>query len=201
MALLDTLSAVKTQLGISGSADDTLLETLRTAATDTIMRYCGRNFDGGSFVEYAAGGAKLLILANYPVEDGWELRVDPGRIFPIDSIVPPERVIVHADRGLVTLATGRPFISGTQPGAYPRSVKFSYTTASGAVPETIKRAYAELIGHWYRQTKTWTAAEQQNLRQRTDGSAITEYPWGQSGGFNLPNGVTHLLNAYRTPGV
>jgi hypothetical protein len=201
MASLDSLSNVKLQLGITGSSDDTLLDALRPAADDAILRYCGRRFDGGTFTEFAAGGAKLLVLANYPVEAGWELRVDPGRFFSIDAIVPPERVIVRADRGLVSLASGRPFISGAAPGQYPQAVRFTYSTAASAVPDAIRRAYVELIGHWFRQAKTWSITDQQNVRIKTNGTAVTEYPWGQSGGYALPAGVTTLLDPFRSVAV
>ena len=166
MASLDTLSNIKLQLGITGSSDDPLLDALRPAADDAILRYCGRRFDGGTFTEFAAGGAKVLVLANYPVEAGWELRVDPGRFFSIDAIVPPER--------------------------------FTYSTAASAVPDAIRRAYVELIGHWFRQAKTWSITDQQNVRIKTNGTDVTEYPWGQSGGYALPAGVTTLLDPFRT---
>jgi hypothetical protein len=63
----------------------------------------------------------------------------------------------------------------------------------------LKRAYAELIGHWYRQAKTFTATEQQNVLQHTVGTAVTQYPWGQSGGYRLPAGVKQVLDMYKVP--
>jgi hypothetical protein len=201
MALIDSLATLKVQLGVTGSADDALLESLRPAADDAVLRYCGRRFDGGTFTEYADGGAKLLILANFPVEPGWELRVDPMRVFPVELAVPAERVIVRADRGLVSLATGRPFVSGALPNSYPKAVRFTYSTAGSAVPADVQRATIELVGHWFRQAKTWAATGQLNVRTKTDGTVVTDYPWGQSGGYPIPTGISKLLDPFRLPGV
>jgi hypothetical protein len=139
------------------------------------------------------------VLANYPVEDGWELRIDPGRMFTSDSIVPSDRVIVRADRGIVTLANGQQFVSSSGPYSYPRGVKFTYSTATSAVPDSVARASVELIGHWYREAKTWAATNQQNVRTKTDGTVITEYLWGQSGGYSIPTTVRKLLDPFRMP--
>lgn len=196
---LATLDDVKLHLGIAGTSDDDLLDQLRTTADDHVARYCGRAFDGGTFTERFDGGARLLVLSNYPVEDGVEIRVDPGRFFTTQSILQPDRYVVRADRGLISLVTGGPFIAGAPPHSYPDAVRVTYSTASADVPPGVQRAYAELIGHWFRQVKTWAATNQLNVRKQTDGTTITEYPWGQSGGFDFPKGVKKLLEPFRTP--
>ena len=196
---LDTLANVKTHLGVTGSGDDALLDQLRATADDVVARLCGRAFDGGSFVEYFDGGARVLVLANYPVLAGTEVRVDPGRTYGTDSILATDRYLVNTERGLVRLPHGGPFVPGAPANAYPNSVKVSYATATAAVPAAVTRAYAELVGHWYRQVKTWVATDQQNVRQQTDGTIVTEYPWGQAGGFDVPKGVRRLLDSVRTP--
>ena len=198
---IDTLDNVKQHLGVAGTSDDDLLEQLRATADDTLVRFCGRSFAGGSFVEYFDGGARVLVLANYPVEPGTEIRVDPGRFFTSDSILPTDRFVVRDDRGLITLTNGGPFMSGARPDTYPSAVKVSYATATASVPETVMRAYAELIGHWFRQVKTWIATNQQNVLTQTDGTVVTQYPWGQSGGYDLPKGVKKLLEPFRTPAL
>lgn len=198
---LDTLANVKLHLGVTGSGDDAILDLLRTAASDAIARYCGRAFDGGSFTEFFNGGARLLVLANYPVQTGTEIRVDPGRFFTVESILPTDRYVVRADRGLITLAAGGPFVAGASANAYPQAVRVAYSTATAAVPESVMRANAELIGHWFRMAKTWTATSQLNVLTQTNGSVVTEYPWSQSGGYDLPKGVKVLLEPFRTPAL
>ena len=198
-AALDTLANVKLHLGISGSSDDALLDHLRATANDAVSRYCGRSFAGGSFVEFFDGGARLLVLANYPVEPGTEVRVDPGRFFTTESILPTDRYVVRDDRGLITLVNGGPFVPGAAANRYPNAVKVMYATATASIPTSVTRAYAELIGHWYRQVKTWIATNQQNVKTQTSDGVVTEYPWGQSGGFDVPKGVKKLLDPLRTP--
>jgi hypothetical protein len=201
IATLTPIDDVKLQLAIAGSGDDSLLTSLQLAAEETILRIAGRSFDGGTFTEYTDGGATMIIVKNYPVLPGWELRVDPGRFFTNDSIIPTEKVIVRDDRGIVSLANGARFISGSGSRGYPQSVRFTYSTEASAVPEGIKRAGIELIGHWYREAKTWLATNHLNIRTITDGTVITEYPWGQSGGFSIPKSVTDLVKPFRTPVV
>ena len=64
---IDSLSDVKTALGISGSGDDALLTELQTAADSFVESFCGRVFDGGTFTEDHPGGGHLLFLKNFPV--------------------------------------------------------------------------------------------------------------------------------------
>ena len=66
MALL-SLPDLKLHLGVTGSADDDLLNQLQSAADGFIAEYCGRAFEGGSFTELFAGGGRLLVLHNFPV--------------------------------------------------------------------------------------------------------------------------------------
>jgi hypothetical protein len=129
------------------------------------------------------------------------VRVDPGLFFTSESILSTDRFVVRADRGLISLSNGGPFVAGASPHTYPNAVKVTYSTATSSVPDAVSKAYADLIGHWYREVKTWIATEQQNVLTRTDGSVVTEYPWGQSGGFDVPRGVKRLLESFRTPAI
>ena len=202
---LATLSDVKTHLGITTAADDTLLAQLQTSADDFVEQYCGRSFAGGSFTEDHSGGARMAFLRNYPVTAVTSVKVDPDRAFGTETVLDPADYYVHADRGVVE-ALGGPFVPsrpGWRVGAddFPGAVRIAYTTATGQVPAAITRAYAELIGHWYRQVKTHGTLTHLNQLQQTNGSVVTEYPWGQSGGFRIPTGVLQLLERYRVPCV
>ena len=84
---------------------------------------------------------------------------------------------------------------------FPGAVRIAYTTATGQVPAAVGRAYAELVGHWYRQVKTHSSLTFLNQLQQTSSGVVTEYPWGQSGGFRIPTGVLQLLERYRVPCV
>jgi uncharacterized phiE125 gp8 family phage protein len=202
---LDTLANVKTQLGITTSADDTLLTQLQAAADAFVEEYCQRSFLGGSFTEDHPGGARAAFLRNYPVTAVTSVKVDPNRAFGAETVIDAASYHVHADRGVVE-SLGGPFVPsrpGWPVGAadFPGAVRVAYTTATGAVPAAVQRAYAELIGHWYRQVKTHVATGQLNQSDRTDAGVVTSYPWGQAGGFRLPAGVLQLLKPYRVPNL
>lgn len=193
---IDTLANVKTQLGVTGSGDDALLSKLQAAADDFIARHCGRAFDGGSYTEDLPGGTSVLVLTNYPIDAVTSVNVDPTRTFDPATELDPTDYFINPDDGTIE-SLGGPFGTARIPGI----VRVVYTTPTDSVPASVARAYAELIGHWYRQTKTHVGTTQLNLIQQTDGTTVTEYPWGQSGGFRVPAGVFALLAPLRTPNL
>jgi uncharacterized phiE125 gp8 family phage protein len=202
---LVTLSDVKTHLGITTAADDALLAQLQAAADDFVEQYCQRSFAGGSFTEDHPGGGRFAFLRNYPVTAVTSVQVDPDRTFGPETALDPTNYFVHADRGVVE-SLGGPFVPsrpGWPVGAddFPGAVRVAYTTATGQVPAAVGRAYAELVGHWYRQVKTQVSTGQLDYLQQTNGSVVTEYPWGLSGGFRVPAGVLQLLGPYRVPNL
>ena len=198
---IDTLAAVKTILCVTGTADDDLLTELQAAADSFVGIFCGRSFEGGAFVEDHPGGGRLLFLRNYPVIALTSVKVDAAREFAADSLVPAVRYAVHADRGVIEMIDGTfvPTLPGWNvgPDAFPGAVRVAYTTATGAVPAAVRRAYADLIGHWFRQSKTHAATGQQNVT----GCAGTTYPWGQSTGYRMPESVLALLRPFRVPAM
>lgn len=202
---LDTLTNVKQTLEITGTEDDAVLEQLQDSADAFIASYCGRDFAGGTFTEYHPGGYRFVFLKNYPVATVTSVKVDPLGDFPAESLRDPASYIVQQDRGVIINRRG--LFVPSRPGFLyggldaPRSVEVVYTTATGAIPADLSRAYAELIGHWYRQGKTHAMTGQLNIRQQTSEGTVTEYPWGQSGGFRTPAAILQVLNLYRVPAI
>ncbi len=196
---LDTLENVKLTLNIDAETDDDLLTALQSAADSFVETYCGRIFTGGSFSEDHPGGSRTIFLKNYPLDAVESVKVDANRSFTAASILDVSRYTIHAERGVIEALEG-PFLADrASANAFPNAVRVSYSTPTNAVPSAVKRAYAELIGHWYRQAKTAAATEQANVLQKTDGTTVTEYPWGQSGGFRLPIPVKQVLDLFRVP--
>ena len=191
---LDTLANVKQSLGISGSADDDLLEQLQAAADDFVARHCGRDFAGGTFTEFHAGGKRLIFLKQHPVSAVVSVRADAAREFGTDTILDDDLYYVHTDRGVIE-SLGGPFLWSSAPG----TVRVEYQTPTGQVPASVRRAYAELVGHWYRQTKTHAVLGHQNVLSVVDDPLQTNYPAGLSAGFPVPVGVLQVLNRYRDP--
>ena len=72
MALADnaltTVADVKTYMGITGSGDDSLIETLINNVSDQIERYCDRNIKAKALEEFIDGRAtRTLAVANSPI--------------------------------------------------------------------------------------------------------------------------------------
>jgi len=198
---LDTLANVKLGLAIAGSGDDAMIAQLQASADSFVETVCGRNFNGGTFTEDHPGGGHLLFLKNFPVTAVSSLKVDATREFPAESLIPASNYVVHKNRGVIELLDGTfvPTLPGWNvgPDAFPGAVRVVYTTATGAVPAAVLQAYADLVGHWYRQSKTHAATGQLNIGF----SGETSYAWGQSTGYKIPDAVLALLRPFRMPVV
>jgi len=206
---LDTLANVKLRLGITTSADDSLLSALMDSADEWLAENCGRDFGGGTFTEYHPAGGSFVFLRNYPVQAVTTVKVDAAYAFGADTTWPATAYVVHTDRGVVQSLVG-PFlpglpglpVGGLPPWALaPRAVQVVYTTATGAVPADVKEAYALLVGHWYRHVKTQQAAGYENVTQQTFGGATAIFSKDQIAGLPLPQDIHQLLAPYRTPAV
>ena len=197
---LDTLANVKLAVGVTGSTDDGLLAQLQDASASFITEYCGRSFTGGTFVEYHPGGARFLVLANFPVVGVTSVHVDAGRQFGAATARDPAGYVVHADRGVVE-CVGGPFLAVPAGRAgvdvFPGAVQVTYATTTGAVPGAVLRADADLIGHWYRQVKTHASLGHIDQTSAFENGILTEFPRGLSEGFALPPGVLELLAPFR----
>src|SRR5689334_5670240 len=142
---LDTLANVKLRLGITSSADDSLLTALQDTAEAWIVEQCQRDFGGGTCTEYHPGGA-IVLLRNYPVQSVTSVKADAGYGFGAETIVPASAYVAHLDRGML-VSLGGPFaprpMAGVPPWSWsPRTVQIVYTVASGAVPASVLQAYA-----------------------------------------------------------
>jgi hypothetical protein len=208
---LDTLANVKTRLGITTAADDSLIALLQDSADAWVANYTGVNFAGGTFTEYFPGNTEFLQLANYPVVSVTSVNVDPAQVFGANTIIDPTTYVVHLERGVIQSKVG-PFTGvARRPGLInairnvwtrsPRAVQVIYTTATGAVPNDVKEAYAQLIGHWYRQVKTQVGANFQNLDLQKFGDVTLNYRPEQISKPPFPPDVERLLAPYRTPNI
>jgi hypothetical protein len=201
--MIDTLANVKLALQVVTHTDDERLGQLATAAEAFISAYCNRSFGGGTHTEYFAGGQTTLVLAHWPVLVVTSINVDPAGLFPPATTRPTTAYTLDEPRGLIQHRDG-PFIP-TRPGFpvrltdFPRTVRVIYTTHSSSVPAGLQRAYAELIGHWYRIQNTYTETNQTLKTSQTNGTTVTAYPWTLGHGSHLPRSVLELLAMYRTP--
>ncbi len=196
--MIATLSDVKTALLITTSTDDTLLTNLLNAADAYVSQHTRRDFAGGAYTETHAAGTSILFLTNYPVTSVTSVKVDSSRLFGTNTLLDAENYILHADRGVIESLNG-PFLTpraGVRDD-WPGSVQIVYSTATGSVPTPVLEAFYQLVGHWYRQAKTFADQDYQMLLGRTsDGKT---WSWSISSGLKIPPGVRELLAVYRVP--
>jgi Phage gp6-like head-tail connector protein len=204
---LDTLSNVKTRLGVSGTADDTLLGLLQDSADRFIANWCERDFEGGTFTEYYPGGSEFVHLRNFPVATVTSVKVDPNYVFGSDTLISSSSYVAHTDWGVIQSLPG-PFLPRLHTGLVnneirswtrgPRVVQVVYTVATSAVPNDVKEAYARLIGIWYRRVKTESAVTFIDVREQNFGDMSVAYAGAPRG---LPEEVYELLAPYRAPRI
>ncbi|HEV3145064.1 MAG TPA: phage head-tail connector protein [Gemmataceae bacterium] len=206
---LDTLANVKTRLGITTSADDTLIGLLQSSADSWIANYCGRDFIGGTYIEYFPGNSEFLMLTNFPVTSVTSVNVDPAEGFGSTTIIDPTIYVVHSERGVIQSKVG-PFVAQYRHAGLvnadraiwtrsPRAVQVVYSTATGNVPNDVKEAYAQIINHWYRQVKTQVATGFQNLGELKLGDML--YRYDQLAHLPIPAEIERLLAPYRTANI
>src|SRR5258708_32353794 len=187
---LDTLANVKTRLGITSSADDSLVSLLMDSADAWVANYCGVNFAGGTFTESFPGSVEALQLANFPVAAVTSVKVDSAQAFGVDTVVAATSYVVHSERGVIQSKVG-PFVAHARSSGLvnadreawtrsPRAVQVVYATATAAVPNDVKDAYARLIGFWYRDIKTAVATTFQDITHQRVGDVATSYERGDS---------------------
>jgi uncharacterized phiE125 gp8 family phage protein len=200
--MIDTLANVKAALLQSDSADDTLLTRLMDGADAFIAQHTGRDFAGGTFTETHSAGRAVLFLRNFPVTSVTSVKIDPARQFGAETVRAADTYVLHADRGVIESLTG-PFLpprAGVRDD-WPAAAQVVYATATSAVPAPVKEAFTQLIGHWYRQAKTFADQEYQMLIQRLDGTDGKSWSWSLTSGLKLAPGVLQLLQPYRVPVV
>ncbi len=190
------LDEIKMNLGLETdpSADDALLADLQLQAESFIEGYCGRSFSAGPHTEYFPARSTVVLVRNFPIISLTSLKFDPAGVFGAETILPPERYTVSPSRGLVQAVGGR------WGGGGESALQVIYTTAS-SVPDAVRRAAAELVGHWFRQAKTHVALGQINQLAQVVSGQENRYPWGTAGGFRIPAGVIAVLAAHRVPAI
>jgi hypothetical protein len=207
---LDTLANVKTRLGITTSADDSLLGLLQNSADKWIANYCGCDFGGGTYTEYHPGGSEFVHLKNFPVQSVTSVNVDPGYVFGSNTILSTTAYVVHLERGVIQSLVG-PFAPRMDRQGLvnrhvynwtkgPRVIQVIYTVAAG-IADDILEAYALLIAHWYRGVKTATSMGYANLTNQNLGPLKLTYVPERLTAYPIPPEIMVLLAPYRAPSI
>jgi Phage gp6-like head-tail connector protein len=203
--MIDTLTNVKTRLGITASGDDSLLNLLLDSADAFVTGFCDRDFAGGTFTEYFPGGCELLHLRNYPVDAVTSVHVDPDRNFPAETLLSADDYVVHDQRGVIQ-SLGGVFLPPLRSGLVnanirlwtraPGVVQVVYVTPTDAIPADVKEAFARLVCHWYRRTKTDANTSYLNVAQQKFGDTFVIYQSGREEA--VPKDVVQLLKPHKS---
>lgn len=133
---LTTLADLKSYLGLSEETHDTLLTALIARASEAIERYCSREFAQLARTEYYDGrGVSRLVLRQRPIaaSPAPVVHDDPAREFGDASLIAADDIVLHADDGILELASGV-FSDASL------NVKVAYTSGYAAAPAPLAQA-------------------------------------------------------------
>jgi hypothetical protein len=179
---LTTLDALKSELGVTGSADDVRLLRLINEASDAVAAWCDRVFGLEEIEETqrVTFNTDALVLARYPVAE-LSIEVDGA---PFDT----SDMLVDLAAGTVT-ALGEGFSPwrGSLVARYVGGYRLPGEAARN-LPPSIERAALELAKRWY-----FAAGRDPLIRsEATDGIATVAYAADV-----LPASVVALLAPHR----
>lgn len=149
MADLTTVAAVKTRMGISGSAKDAVLAALVTHVSAELQRFCDRTFAAADYVDqFDADGTDVLVLRNRPINTVTDVRVDPLRLFPTSTIVDSTQYYVDLRRAMIRFVD-------VVPTWGVGAVKVTYNAGYVAIPDDVAKLTIDLIVYSYNQRQSW----------------------------------------------
>jgi len=196
MALI-TASEARLQIpGLTGTGEDTNLETVIAALGMAFARWCGYpgsapSMESASYTRYLDGpGGRELVLDVWPVISITSIYDDPtldftSSLYLVDS---GDYVLAQADRGLVRLKSTATHGTWSETKG---AIKVAYTAGYATVPADLKYAARLGVRHW------WGLRQKQGLINATSA--------GQSRGFVdqdfLSAEVKTALASFRLPSV
>lgn len=141
--MLDTLSNVKSRLGITTSDDDTFLTAQITLISDVIERYCRRKFASASWIQtfYKEDlkNTKEILLYHFPVISVAEVDID-GTSYPTADLIvhKPTALVRREDKGAI----------------YGEVVTVEYTAGYASIPTPILAVLDALVSERYNKKKS-----------------------------------------------
>ncbi len=179
---------------LTGTAEDTLLDTLIARFDDVASAHCGfpvdsnqSTFENNTYTHYFDGdGSDKLELRVVPANTITSVYVDVDRSYGSDTLVASSDYTLDTRLGLLILETDSD--QGSFSTGY-RSVKVTYTAGFTTIPDGIVHACGIQVNHWYmnRDTIGKTSINQNQ-------SSISVQPLGL-----LPE-VMQALRPYRISG-
>ena len=139
---------------LSGTAEDTTLDTFIARFDEIASGYCGFplasnqiTFENNTYTHYFDGdGSDRVQLRVIPANTITSIHVDVDRSYDSDSLVASSDYTLDSDLGLVVLNTDSD--QGSFTTGY-RSVKIIYTAGFTSIPDGIIHACGVQVAHWY----------------------------------------------------
>lgn len=168
---LTTVSVIKTQLGISGTSEDTKLTQLLTQADALIKKYIGQNVEQATYTEFYCGnGTQLLVLNQRPVQSITTIHLDgdgyfgdgSGAFAAADLLTAGEDYVLNRDNNTATEKSlsgivyrigtvwDRPSarvagLLSTVPGIAIGNIKVVYVAGYATVPSDLALACIQMV--------------------------------------------------------
>tara|TARA_R100000655_G_scaffold87238_1_gene127389 strand:+ start:5677 stop:6255 length:579 start_codon:yes stop_codon:yes gene_type:complete len=145
-----TTDQMKTFLKVDTTADDTLIDNLVQAATESCQIYTNRYFIDTVVIQYADNWNGIRNLYKSPVDsvahikyydNDDSLQTWASSDYIIDNSLQPARVALAVDKSFPTISK--------RINAIEVKYTVGYGTASTDVPEGIRTAIALTCGNWY----------------------------------------------------
>lgn len=193
---LVALADVKTELGITGTTDDTWLTGVISRASAAAVQYCNREFVSEAIKDEF-----------WPERDAYPYQV-PGGLAPLQlsrwpatavaSVVEIDQVLVDGSDYRSDLAAGQLYrLDGSlYPTAWlPRPIKVEYTAGYTSVPFDVQDAVIRMVkARWFMR------ARDPLLKQEDVPGVYSAAYWVSTGGEGaITPDVADLLDNYRVP--
>lgn len=193
-----TLAKVKSELGITGSAEDARFNALITEASALIDSYCGRTFESKTLTEKVKGYGRgsFLQLTHTPIISVASVTLDGEVISADDYDIDDAAAGLLAghwyDTAPLRYAMGRAHKAGRQRKLYSVTYTGGYVVSGGSknLPADIERACVEMVRGLYQMTSRDSTV----TAEQVDGVGSFTY-----GNMQVADNkkVAHLLDKYR----
>lgn len=200
---LTTVEAVKLELEISSSDDDTLFEKLIDRASALIHRKTTGSADGlaeQTYEESVAGfNDPFLLVSRTPVTDVASVTLDGTTLDDVE-IEDADAGLLYREKGFDSTERVRQHLVASKvPGAHP-SITVTYTAgyvmpgeASATLPDDLEKAAIETVIAWHAADPKRDPA----LASKKVGDVSWSYRGeGDSGGGALPPSVREMIAPY-----
>lgn len=201
MALLTSTEAKAIKPDLSGTAQDTLIDTLIGRADEVLATWCGYPvYDSSAipsltqqtYTQYLDGptweDSKVLAVPFFPLGTITSIHDDPtDRTYGAATLVDSSDYDLDSYRGLVILTQSS--VQGFWSKGF-RAQKIITQAGWATVPEALKHAGAELVWHWYRLMR-----ERGKKNVNIGGDSVVIRP------PELPTYIKELVQPFRLPGA